>query len=489
MSTPEARCSGCRFFLWSVVVLILLGALGAAIRFLPDRAVTHDDPVEHFKYGSTGGERNMGFPYWLFQVLPEVCPELLPGKGYASLGFIFEPGRDLPVGMSKRRHLGIDRVFLNCAVCHTATVRTAPGVQPLLVAGMPANQLDLMGFQKFVQQCVNDRRFTPALVVPRIEEKVGGLGLLDKRVIYPLAIHLMRDGVAGLLGRLRFIHVQADWGPGRVDTFNSAKAIFGVPFEQLSPEELVGVSDFPAIWNQGKKQGMQLHWDGNNSRVEERNLSAAFGTGATPKLIDHAAIARIEAWIATATPPAFEEHYPIDDALATRGKALYEQSCAAATARTAAIFPANTSARSRRSTTSAPIAAVSIPTRCSSRRTRACCIRPTRIAASAISARPGATPTPRSTASGCARPTCTTARFQACGTCCSPPRSAQKPSTAATTCTTPGTSASSPTKPARTANPCSPSTPRCPATATPATKARPTAPRCRMPTSGRCWNT
>lgn len=329
MNTPEARCAVCRFVLWALLFVLTLAALGAAIRFLPDRPVTYDDPVEHFKYGSTGGERNMGFPYWLWQVLPEVCPEMLPGEGYASLGFIYEPGRDLPVGMSKRRHMGIDRVFLNCAVCHTATVRTSPNAQPMLVAGMPANQLDLMGFQKFVQACVNDRRFTPAQVVPRVEQKAGGLGLLDQWLVYPLGVHLMRDGVAGLLGRLSFIHQQDAWGPGRVDTFNSAKAIFNVPFEHLPREELVGVSDFPAIWNQGKKQGMQLHWDGNNSRVEERNLSAAFGTGATPGLIDHASIARIEAWIATATPPAFSKFYPIDASLAARGKILYQQSCAA----------------------------------------------------------------------------------------------------------------------------------------------------------------
>ncbi|MEW5967741.1 MAG: c-type cytochrome [Pseudomonadota bacterium] len=329
MSPPENVCSGCRFYAWAALTLLALGALGAAIRFLPDRPVTYDDPVEHFKYGSTGGERNMGFPLRVFQVLPEVCPDLLPGKGYASLGFIFEPGRELPVGMSKRRHLGIDRVFLNCAVCHTATVRTAPDARPLLVAGMPANQLNLMGFQKFVQACVADRRFTPSQVVPRIAEKTGGLGLIDRHLVYPLAVHLMRDGVAGLTGRLRFIHLQDDWGPGRVDTFNSAKAIFGVPFEELPAEELVGVADFPAIWNQANKQGMQLHWDGNNSRVEERNLSAAFGTGATPRLIDHAAIARVEAWIATATPPAFDKYYPIDAARAARGKRLYQQTCAA----------------------------------------------------------------------------------------------------------------------------------------------------------------
>lgn len=327
-SPPSTSKCGHGFYFWAIVAVVSLLVLGAAIRFLPDRPVTYDDPVDHFKYGSTGGERNMGFPYWLFQILPEVCPEMLPGKGYESLGFIFEPGRDLPVGMSKRRHMGIDRVFLNCAVCHSATVRIMQGAKPMLVAGMPANQLNLMGFQKFVEACVNDRRFTPAQVVPRIAEKAGNLGLLDKYVVYPLAVFLMKDGVSGLTGRLRFIHQQADWGPGRVDTFNSAKAIFGVPFEHLPKEELVGVSDFPAIWNQAKKQGMQLHWDGNNSRVEERNLSAAFGTGATPKLIDHASIARIETWIATATPPAFEKHYPIDKSLAKRGAALYRYYCA-----------------------------------------------------------------------------------------------------------------------------------------------------------------
>ncbi len=118
-----------------------------------------------------------------------------------------------------------------------------------------------------------------------------------------------------------------------------------------------------------------------------------------------------------------------------------------ATARAAATSAANTSARSRRSPPSAPTAAASIPTPCNLRRTRACCTRPTRIAASAISARPGATPTRRSTASGCARPTCTTARCRRCGTCCSPPRNAPRPSIAATTCTTRGISASSPISP------------------------------------------
>ena len=36
---------------------------------------------------------------------------------------------------------------------------------------------------------------------------------------------------------------------------------------------------------------MQLHWDGNNTKVSERNRSAAFGTGATPPILDRASLA------------------------------------------------------------------------------------------------------------------------------------------------------------------------------------------------------
>ncbi len=317
-----------KILFWLSVAILVLAGLWAFKRFGSDRPVVYADPVEHFKYGSTGGERNMGFPYWVFQVMPEVCADLLPGKGYASLGFLYEPGKKLPVGMSMRRHLGIDRVFLNCAVCHTSTLRSAPAGRAELVVGMPANRLDLMAFQKFMYDCVSDRRFTPSQIIPRIQAAGGDLDAVDRLLVYPLAVHLMRDGVFGLIGRLRFLHIQPDWGPGRVDTFNSAKAIFGYPFERAPLEELVGYADFPALWNQAKKQGMQLHWDGNNDKVEERNLSAAFGTGATPKLIDHAAIGRIEAWIATATPPAFSRYFPIDAKKAARGGAIYQKHCA-----------------------------------------------------------------------------------------------------------------------------------------------------------------
>jgi hypothetical protein len=121
-------------------VLLPAILLWLAGRFGGDIPVDYADPVEHFKYGSTGGEHEMGFPYWIWRALPEVCSQYLPGPGYQSIGMLYERPRrqpaDLPVGTSKRRYQGRPG-FVNCAVCHTSTVRTAPASRPL-VAGMPA---------------------------------------------------------------------------------------------------------------------------------------------------------------------------------------------------------------------------------------------------------------------------------------------------------------------------------------------------------------
>ncbi len=94
---------------------------------------------------------------------------------------------------------------------------------------------------------------------------------------------------------------------------------------KLDPNELNAPADFPSIWNQKHKRGMQLHWDGNNTVVEERNKSAAFGTGTTPPTIDLKAISRVEAWIEEVKQPPYP--YPIDAALSARGAAVYQKYC------------------------------------------------------------------------------------------------------------------------------------------------------------------
>src|SRR5215813_4387126 len=94
--------------LLAIVILVVIYLVGF---FNSDRPVDYHSVKEHFKYGSIGSEPGGSIlapvggvlpPYWIFRVLPEICPEELPG-GYASLGFIYEPGKDLPIGVSKRR--------------------------------------------------------------------------------------------------------------------------------------------------------------------------------------------------------------------------------------------------------------------------------------------------------------------------------------------------------------------------------------------------
>jgi hypothetical protein len=132
-----------------------------------------------------------------------------------------------------------------------------------------------------------------------------------------------------------------------VDTFNPYKNhVFYFP-----PDETVGTSDFPSIWNQRPREGMQLHWDGNNKSVFERNISASLGAGATPVSLDMPRMLRVAAWLGAPDPhrtltdqeiaaarsdprPRPGElqvpRYPfaVDPTLAARGSALYGRYCA-----------------------------------------------------------------------------------------------------------------------------------------------------------------
>jgi hypothetical protein len=324
----------------AVVFLTLFLMVGGvvialAVRFGADTPVDYADIEEHFKYGSTGGERASGFPYWIWKSLPQICGDKLPegkqfpGQELKAVGFLYEGDKDLPIGMSKRRHMGVDRVFLNCAVCHTSTVRDSPDGSPTIITGMPANTVDLMAFEKFLFACAKDARFSPEYIIPEIHRLSGEhLKALDRYLVYPFAIYMMRDRLLMLEDRFSSMLQRPAWGPGRVDTFGSAKALFNFPMDKAPASELIGVTDFPSIWLQGprKDKEMQLHWDGNNAKVEERNRSAAFGTGATPATLDRDRIKRIEAWLLTREPPAYP--YPVNEALSLKGAAVYRQYCA-----------------------------------------------------------------------------------------------------------------------------------------------------------------
>src|SRR5260370_7582872 len=93
--------------------------------------------------------------------------------------------------------------------------------------------------------------------------------------------------------------------------------------EHVAPKELIGNADFPSVWNQLPRKGMQLHWDGNNTSVDERNLSAAFGPGAYPPTLDTERVLRTAKWLETPQPLPFP--YRIDGLLAGNGAPIYQK--------------------------------------------------------------------------------------------------------------------------------------------------------------------
>jgi hypothetical protein len=293
------------------------------------------DPVKQFKYGSTGGDRLAGIPVGIFNALPKLCRDYLPrkadgtpGEGWEALGFVYEPGMSRPVGTSMRHSLGFDRIGLNCATCHAGTWRATADARPTVVPGMPSHGIDLGTFEHFMVSCVLDERFNPWQVVQAAEETGAHYGPIDRLLLRYVTVPAMREAIVLLRFRFRFLDHEIASGPGRFDTFGPEKALLNWPLDDLDPRETVGIVDFPSLWLQGPREGMHLHWDGNNTSLEERNRSAAFGSGATPAILDRASLGTIAAWLRTPAnaPPPFP--FPIDATRVTRGATLYARYCA-----------------------------------------------------------------------------------------------------------------------------------------------------------------
>jgi len=345
-----------------VVTILVVGGAYLLWRVNDDRPVTYESDLEHFKYGSTGGERGwklqfgFGIPYWMWIALPEVAPELLPdrqpGQGYSAFGLLYEEGRnpmfDLPIGTSMRRVQGIDRVYLNCAFCHTAAVREAPGAPRQLAPGAPSNTVNLGAFATFLAQAAKSRKFRDREVMAKIaeleqlrEEWLDGQGdnapsvvraepwnLIDRIIMRWIGVMALRDQLLSFVGRLDYIDFSTP-GPGRVDTFNSPKALLGFDMhsKRVDPDELYGNVDFPSIWYQKARRGMNLHWDGNQCSTDERNLSAAFGTGATPATLDKEKLIRVADWLWDQARPLDFPPERIDRGQLARGESLYRTYC------------------------------------------------------------------------------------------------------------------------------------------------------------------
>ena len=325
---------------WRLLLIVIVGTVAATLWMVvslrSDQPLAFDDIEEHFKYGSIGSEPGVSLlrpvggilpPYWVFRALPAICPNRING-GYESFGFTMEAGHDLPIGVSRRRRMGVDHVGINCAACHSGTVRDTPTAAPRVVLGMPAHKLDLQGFVQFVLECSLDSRLTPEAVRAQFPATGERPSLFERALLRVGLIDRLKLTTLDLSNRIAPI-LDARlprWGRGRVDTFNPYKAIqFNWDIGVLPDDELIAATDLPSLWNQAPREGLQLHWDGNNDSVDERNLSAGLGAGITPVTVDHAGLKRVRDWTWTLKPPPYP--YDIDRSAADRGAAVYREAC------------------------------------------------------------------------------------------------------------------------------------------------------------------
>lgn len=315
----------------AVAVIIGVAAYSFSQRNEPE---VHANILEHFKYGSIGSEGRAGVPYSLWLALPRAFPEHLPkgpGNGFERLGFLYEPGQRRPIGTSYREE-PVGEVGLNCAVCHTATVRESPEAPRRIVFGMPANQFHLQAYVNFLRKAGKDERFNAETLIPIIREVDPDFSRVDellyRHYVIPRTRKALREEVDD---DFAWMDRRPAQGPGRVDTFNPYKVLLGI--ERPSDAD-VGTVDLPSLWNQRPRRGMYLHWDGNNNSVEERNISAAIGAGVEENTekqkdtLDEPSMARIAEWINDFKP----QPYPadrIDPTRARRGAEVFREQCAA----------------------------------------------------------------------------------------------------------------------------------------------------------------
>lgn len=325
-----------RTLLWIVafVVLVVAAAGIYTVSFINrNKPEVHAGILDHFKYGSIGAEATAGVPYDIWLVLPLVFGDLLPkgrGQGWERIGFIYEPNHIRPIGTSYRED-PIGRVGLNCAVCHSSLVRESTRAKPQIVLGMPANLFRLESYIRFLQASANDPRFTPDKMIPAMKKADPNFSLTDELLYRHFLIPRTRTALQRIGDDFAWMDTRPPQGPGRVDTFNPYKfRIFGIG---TPADKTVGTADFPSLWNQRPREGMHLHWDGNNTSVAERNISAAIGAGVDPgrnggkTSLDEPSMARILQWILDLKAPRYPRH--IDKARAAQGAPVYKANCAA----------------------------------------------------------------------------------------------------------------------------------------------------------------
>jgi hypothetical protein len=318
-----------------VGIVALAGALVAYNKLLrTEPAPFFESDEEHFLFGSIGTEVSEGIPYVIWLVLPRIFPEYLPGPGgYASIGLLWREGDELPIGLSKVT-VGVPRVGINCAFCHTTSVRMTPDSPRMLVPGGPSNRTSPQDYLRFLTTCASDPRFTAEVILGEISRSYR-LSALDRAMYRFVVIPRMRANLLRLKERFSWMDGRPAWGAGRVDPFNRSKFTYlGQPVD-----ETVGTSDMMPLWNAGQGSEHAYHWDGLNTSLQEVVISSALGDGTPVEWVDRdferwnateprevASLRRVQTYISQLRPPKYPGS--VDPVLAARGEGVYKEQCA-----------------------------------------------------------------------------------------------------------------------------------------------------------------
>jgi len=364
---------------WLLVILVVL-AVGLSV-WRHWHGVPEDfaNMEAEFKYGSIGADHPRArapIPYWIWKVLPEMFPPspaigdaqwYRPAigdaqwyrpkndkEGYAAFGLVTEanmarpPGFiegqtepfDRPIGFSKRTVFGIDFIGVNCAFCHTTTLRKMAGDQQDIVLGGTGNTVDIEQYFLYLFAATTNEHFNTDEVMKKILGQKADMNLLE-RFVYRVVIYFLPTYIAHLKKQFDFIAPNSsyrlpEFGPGRVDTWASYKRVFVDPPQH---DKIPGIVDFPPIWNQKARVGMRMHWDGNTDVLEERNIISALALiGKSLDSLDFPRVMRISDWMMGLIPPRYEDRIPskalpknkprIQWDLAERGAGLFGSNCA-----------------------------------------------------------------------------------------------------------------------------------------------------------------
>ena len=317
----------------AAVVLAFLGFFAWYKFFRVVPQAPFDSGDERFKYGSIGAEDGAGIPYWIMYVLPRVFPDKLPGpNGYASMGINWETGHELPIGFTKKT-IGFDRVANNCAVCHTARYRLDPNeANPHFVATGPNHTFNLEAFFRFLVDCARDPRFDSGTLMNEINLDAN-LSWIDQQLYRFVLIPITKKRLLERGPKFAWIYIHGlpkwpDWGRGRDDAMNLTKY-----FLTTSPlDDTLGPTDMPSVWNLKKYKshpGTRLNFAGDSWDPNSVIIDSALGLlGAAPtsntKFLDE--VHWLNKYLDEYPAPKFP--YPIDQAKAAAGKAVFDANCA-----------------------------------------------------------------------------------------------------------------------------------------------------------------